>query len=748
MKKLIVTILALMLMASLAYGALAAYQGTMYVNRSSVNVYKEDNTNSKVIRKYKGGQAVYVDDISPNGKWAQTLVEDTKHGGQMLGFIQMKYLSKKMPPEYCKHEWGKWKVTKEATCTEKGKRERTCKICGKKQTETIKATGHSWNKWKITKEATCVDKGSRTRTCKVCGERETEQYYAEHTWGAWRMTKEPTCTEKGERERKCKVCGKVSTQALDKLPHEYEWEVIVETTDHSAGTRAKICKVCGHDGGEESFDPEGTLRRGDRGDAVRRMQQLLVEQGYLNANGADGIFGGGSEKALIQYQKDRNLNPDGIGWPQTLKDLEHDFGPWEIVKEMTRTEAGERRRVCQGCGFEQTEVIEAGTTFERGRRGDDIRAMQQLLNALGYNAGGVDGIYGKKLDAALAAFAAERDLVVEDGKVRPADVDAVLNEWLKTVAADKWKGEGDTASAVNLALTVTPSSDADDTGIQTYSWSLTNMGNTDANFTALLLTFGDTPDFKADNLVMQLDGYTMKKNSGNSVSGTFSVDASWGEGNLNFAGLAVDEKTGDIWLSNAVEFDNSTEPATKTVAPQTVEVDVNALPDGEYPVAFNRGDILSGATGIYMNAVHIFSMDIYDIVDVNTLTAGDTLVVSGEEIPVTSVERSDSNVLVNGGLDGEDGVVLGPIDEDTNGYRVWLESDMATFTELGATTLVLADNAEFNDSWNIDAEPVKVSHDGIVSAIAESDNDYFNQYNTSIRVEDGKVVEIKRVYVP
>ena len=169
MKKLIVSLLALLLMASLAYGALAAYQGTMYVNRSSVNVYKEDNTNSKVIKKYKGGRAVYVDDISPNGKWAQTLIEDTKHGGQMLGFIQMKYLSKTMPPEYCSHDWSKWKVTKEATCTENGKRERTCKICGKKQTETIKATGHSWNKWKVTKEATCVDKGSRTRTCKVCG---------------------------------------------------------------------------------------------------------------------------------------------------------------------------------------------------------------------------------------------------------------------------------------------------------------------------------------------------------------------------------------------------------------------------------------------------------------------------------------------------------------------------------------------------------------------------------------------------
>ena len=45
---------------------------------------------------------------------------------------------------------------------------------------------------------------------------------------------------------------------------------------------------------------------------------------------------------------------------------------------------------------------------------------------------------------------------------------------------------------------------------------------------------------------MQLDGYTLKKNSGNSVSGTFSVDDNWGEGNLNFAGLAIDEKTGNI----------------------------------------------------------------------------------------------------------------------------------------------------------------------------------------------------------
>ena len=165
-------------------------------------------------------------------------------------------------------------------------------------------------------------------------------------------------------------------------------------------------------------------------------------------------------------------------------------------------------------------------------------------------------------------------------------------------------------------------------------------------------------------------------------------------------------------------------------------------------MSFNRGDVLGGATGIYMNAVHIFSMDVYDIVEVEELKVGDTLVVSGEAIPVDTVERQEENVLVNGGLDGENGVVLAPIGEDSNGYRVWLESDLPTYTELGTTTLVLAEGAVFNDSWNIDADPLKVNYDGIVDAITGSENDYFNQYNTSIRTENGKVVEINRVYVP
>lgn len=750
MKKHLKLVVALALALTLcvsAFTALAAYQGTMYVNAKKVNVYKEDNKDSKVIKKLKGGQEIYVDDISPNGKWAQLLIEDTKHGGQMLGFVQTKYLSESIPQDFCKHKWSKWKTKTEPTCTEKGKKTRTCSICGKKETEKIKATGHSWGKWKVTKEATCAKKGERTRKCSVCGKKETEEYYDEHTYGAWTMTKDPTCTETGARERTCRVCGHVSTQTLDKLPHEYEYKITTEATDHSAGVRAKVCVNCGYTTGEESFDPEGTVRRGDRSEEVYNIQQLLVEQGYLNAGGADGVFGGGTEKALMKYQQDRNLNPDGIAWPQTIEDLQHDYGPWEIVKPMTRAEAGERVRVCQGCGFEQHETIEAaGTVLEKGARGETVRALQQIIKEVGYDAGGFDGIYGGKLDNALAGFAADNGMVVETGKIRPADVDAVVNAWFDKISAESWKGEGSLDTPVNLALTVEPAGEADDTGITTYNWTLTNLGSEKANYTALLLTFGDDQDFKHDNLVMQLDGVELKANAGNSASGSFNVDAEWGEGSLNFAALAVSDATGDKWLSNTVSFDNDVNPAEKTIAPVAEAIDVNALADGIYPVSFDKGDVLGGASGIFMNAVHIYTQDHYDLVDVSGLKVGDTIVVEGEEVPVITLEETEYGISVNEDQDARAFYLT--TEEDSNGYTLHGLDDLTTFTEHGVTALVLDPAATFTDAWDIESEPTTTTGAEIVTAMQTTANDYFVPYNTTVRIENGKVVEINRVYVP
>lgn len=45
----------------------------------------------------------------------------------------------------CEHQWGSWLTVSEATCTEKGKQERSCSVCGAKETKEIPALGHSFN---------------------------------------------------------------------------------------------------------------------------------------------------------------------------------------------------------------------------------------------------------------------------------------------------------------------------------------------------------------------------------------------------------------------------------------------------------------------------------------------------------------------------------------------------------------------------------------------------------------------------
>ena len=746
MRKLLTAAVALLIVASLVMSA-AAY--TLYVNSDPGKVHKHNSKDSDVISRlpYAGAVDVFEDD--GNG-WAHISYVNKK-GHVKTGWMQFKHLTATQPH---KHSWGPWRVTVQPSCNHKGTKVRTCTTCGKTQSKELGKTKHQFGPWQVTVAATCVKKGERARTCQVCGLREKKSFLADHEFTPWTITREPSCTQTGERVRSCQVCGKQETQTLDKLAHSYEWRVLVEPTDHTCGTRAKICTVCGFDGGEESFDPEGTLRRKARGDAVYSMQQRLVELGYLNAGGADGAFGGGTEKALKQFQADQGLTPDGVAWPQTLQRLNHDFGPWETVREMTRTEPGERRRVCKDCGYEQHEIVESSDGYEIKSRGEEIRAMQQILGALGYDVGSFDGIYGGKLDNAMAKFAGDHGVHFVAGVIRPAEVDALMNAWFDTMDDDTWKGEGNESTPVNLALTLDVIGADDDNCIRNYGWTLTNLGSEKAHFLALLLTFGDRPDFKRNNLVMVLDGEELKPNAGNSVSGTFSADDDWGDGPLNFAALAVSDQSGAKWLSNEISFANSNTPAPKTVYPLAGTVDVNNLGSAVLPVSFNQGDIASLASGAFINAVHIYALDTYDIAQIEALRPGDTLMVGGEAVAVTSAvpmpvdpETPDVREMeINGGNDG-DGFMMAAT-PDSDGYVVRMLSDVPTFTEQGVTSLMLDPECVYVDSSDLDAGSVTVSYDGIVDAIRGDATGFFVPYNTTITVADNKITAINREYVP
>ena len=105
------------------------------------------------------------------------------------------------------HIYGDWKVTKEATETEAGSRERGCTVCEYVQVEIIPEIGHEHG---IHDETWKYDKTQHWQECS-CGEKLN---LATHTYGDWKVTKEATETEEGSRERGCAVCEYVQTEAI------------------------------------------------------------------------------------------------------------------------------------------------------------------------------------------------------------------------------------------------------------------------------------------------------------------------------------------------------------------------------------------------------------------------------------------------------------------------------------------------------------------------------------------------------
>ena len=129
------------------------------------------------------------------------------------------------------------------------------------------------------------------------------QYYVitgceEHTYGDWTITKEPTCTEEGSQERVCTVCGAKETEVIPAKGHvwEEEYRVDIEATCVDEGYESIHCSVC------------------------------------------------------------HESNPDTV---RVIERKAHDFSDWKVIEEPTCTRDGSQERVCNNCGYKETETIPA-----------------------------------------------------------------------------------------------------------------------------------------------------------------------------------------------------------------------------------------------------------------------------------------------------------------------------------------------------------------------------------------------------
>ena len=71
---------------------------------------------------------------------------------------------------------------------------------------------------------------------------------------------------------------------------------------------------------KQGFSSYPTLKKGARGNITKLLQEKLVSFGY-NTNGIDGIFGIGTKKAVMSFQKSNGLVVDGIVGQNTWRKL-------------------------------------------------------------------------------------------------------------------------------------------------------------------------------------------------------------------------------------------------------------------------------------------------------------------------------------------------------------------------------------------------------------------------------------------
>ena len=148
------------------------------------------------------------------------------------------------------------------------------------------------------------------------------------------------------------------------------------------------------------------LSKGDKGSAVKTMQQKLNDAGF-KAGTADGIFGVNSENAVKAFQKAVGLKVDGLYGVDTKAKLESYKKPSSPKKS-------------KGTITLPKGVVSSGSSHA------DIKNVQTATSALyfypnkGAKNNGIDGYWGPKTKDAIRRYQSTKSGLVSDGIYGPA----------------------------------------------------------------------------------------------------------------------------------------------------------------------------------------------------------------------------------------------------------------------------------------------------------------------------------------
>ena len=237
------------------------------------------------------------------------------------------------------HIWKKT-GTVAATCTDTGKTEYTCTVCGQTKTTIIKALGHKYETVS-TDDATCTTPKTVHKECTRCHDKKDETSGEAlghnwrtssdknsktcircktthiHTWDEGKYSVEPTCKDAGKKLFTCTDCGDTKTVAVKSLGHDYQ---LVRTDPATCTTPAinhYACSRC-----EDTVDQE--------------------------------------DKDHPALGHDWKKNDDGTVTCQRCGQTHEHKWNTEVISEASCTTDGVTRHTCSICGDTYDDVVKGG----------------------------------------------------------------------------------------------------------------------------------------------------------------------------------------------------------------------------------------------------------------------------------------------------------------------------------------------------------------------------------------------------
>ncbi len=203
------------------------------------------------------------------------------------------------------------------------------------------------------------------------------------------------------------------------------------------------------------------LSKGDKGDAVRALQQRLKDLGYYTGN-VDGDFGGATQEAVRLFQSQNSMDVDGISGGATLTAIFASDAPSVAITPTPDPSTlpllvNKDHPVAEGYQAQDLvvlrNVLPASLVYVKG---SDIQGNREAAAALQemFEAAKADGITGWQISAGYRSYAYQQQLFddqvaafVSQGKSKTAAISAT-----RLTIADPGTSEHHTGLAFDITV--------------------------------------------------------------------------------------------------------------------------------------------------------------------------------------------------------------------------------------------------------------------------------------------------------